>query len=179
MTQKLWIKNMGSCSYFKSCKVDQLYYFGPYCKGLGIGATCIVEATEYLSIMGYCESSGHCADGMGNTALHHEACKHVKNKVVTEEENELEDASSILAKCQTQYLREQYYQLKKICEDCYNLYKNHEIYILCMSQCFLRQKSLFLISCTKRLMMERNMVDKMVHKVEEKMIDKQTRLSAK
>ena len=163
------MKKMGTCSYLQSCKVDQMYYFGSYCKGLGIGATCYVETIEYFSIMGHCDSAGHCGDGMGNNAWNHKTCKHVENKVAAadfiEKENKLEDSSFNLANCQRLYAQEQYYQLKQICEDCYNLYKNHEIYILCMSQCFLKQNSLFLISCSKRLMVEKDMVNKMVHEI--------------
>ena len=139
----------------------------------------MVETMEYLSIMGHCDSAGHCGDGMGNHAWNHETCKRSKNAVAatdfTEEENRVDASSSILGKCQTLYLGEQYHQLKQICEDCYNLYRNHEIYILCMSQCFLKQKSLFLISCTKRLMMEKDMVDEVVAKIVYKMMDKKTR----
>ena len=71
---------------------------------------------EYLSIMGHCDSAGHCGDGMGNNAWNHKACKQVQNKEAAadfvEKENKLEDSSSILAKCQSLHLREKYYQLK-------------------------------------------------------------------
>ena len=56
-------------------------------------------------------------------------------------------------KCRGLHNPSVYQKLKIFCDDCYNLYKNHDAHILCLSACF---GSFYFISCVKSLMLEQD-----------------------
>ena len=162
INEKVLITRTGSCSFFSACKVNRVSYFGSYCDNSVRGSPCRVETEQFLTVEGTCSHGGHCHGHQGQLALHHESCKNKNKKDADEREEETKrtpakqlefSEKSMLAysKCKLLYKPSVYYRLKNICEDCYNLFKNHEVHILCTSECF---GSFFFLSCTKRLMLE-------------------------
>ena len=63
------------------------------------------------------------------------------------------------SECRGIYNPSVYTRLKKICTDCYNLFKEPEVYNYCMSGCF---DSSFFFTCTRTLMIEEDMVRELV-----------------
>ena len=63
------------------------------------------------------------------------------------------------SECRGIYNPSVYTRLKKICTDCYNLFKEPEVYNYCMSGCF---DSSFFFTCTTTLMIEEDMVRELV-----------------
>ena len=156
--------------------MGEVSYFGSFCDGLERGASCQVKTEQFLSVQGSCSPGGHCKGPLGKVALNHEACRKdtkkeaidVINKTIENDTTEkfkdpiekyIESTSSY-SKCRGLHNPSVYQKLKNICDDCYNLYKNHDVHILCMSDCF---GSFYFISCVKSLMLEQDRVDTMVN----------------
>ena len=66
------------------------------------------------------------------------------------------------AKCRGLYNPSAYQKLENICSDCYNLYKEPEVYTYCMSGCF---DSSYFLTCVKGLMIEEEMALELVKMV--------------
>ena len=82
ITSRRLITRKGTCSYFSTCKVGQVVYFGSFCDGLERGASCQVKIEQFLSVQGSCSPAGHCKGPLGKVALNHEACRHDTKKVL-------------------------------------------------------------------------------------------------
>ena len=66
------------------------------------------------------------------------------------------------SECRGLYNPSAYKKLELICTDCYNLFKESEVYTYCMSGCF---ASPFFLTCVRSLMMEEDMVKELVKMV--------------
>ena len=64
----------GTCSYFGSCQVSSVDYFGSSCVGIAAGCICMVKTEQYTAVQGTCSAGGHCRSLQGEVRLHHEAC---------------------------------------------------------------------------------------------------------
>ena len=175
ITSRRLITRKGNCSYFSTCKVGKVFYFGPFCDGVERGSSCQVKTKQLLSVQGSCSPAGHCKGPLGKVALNHESCRQdtkealdVKNEAMDNNTTEnlkdpiekYVDSTPSYSKCRGLHNPSVYQKLKNICNDCYNLYKNHDVHILCMSECF---GSIYFISCVKSLMMEQDRVERMVN----------------
>ena len=65
-------------------------------------------------------------------------------------------------RCQGLYNPPAFFTLSKICHDCYNLYMEHEVHSLCMSDCF---SSSYFFYCAKSLLKEEDKVLELVRSV--------------
>ena len=160
ITSRRLVTRNGTCSYFSTCKVGQVFYFGSFCDVLERGVSCKVKTEQFLSVQGSCSPAGHCKSPLGKVALNHESCRQdtkkaldVKNKNDNDTTEKLKDpiekyvdSTPSYYKCRGLHNPPVYQKLKNICDDCYNLYKNHDVHILCVSDCF---GSFYFISCVK------------------------------
>ena len=88
--------------------------------------------------------------------------KNITQPVITLEQEESNFPSISSSKCRGLYNPSAYQKLENICTDCYNLYKEPEVYTYCMSGCF---DSSYFLTCVKGLMMEEEMVVELVNMV--------------
>ena len=75
ITSTRLITRKGTCSYFSTCKVGKVFYFGSFCDGVERGASCKVKTKQLLSVQGSCSPAGHCKGPLGKVALNHESCR--------------------------------------------------------------------------------------------------------
>ena len=64
--------------------------------------------------------------------------------------------------CRGLYNPSAFKKLELICTDCYNLFKESEVYTYCMAGCF---ETPFFLTCVRSLMMEEDMVMELVKMV--------------
>ena len=178
--EKSLVTKTGSCSASGSCHIAQNDYYGSSCEWLEEGALCQVEMYQYADIDGWCSEGGHCKGPQGQVRFHHEACagrrgndhsNHEKIfKVKQFLRNANQDQNSTIARsnpksnsepseCRGLYNPSAYKKLELICTDCYNLFKESEVFNFCMSGCF---ESPFFMTCVRSLMMEEDMVMELV-----------------
>ena len=76
--------------------------------------------------------------------------------------NRFSTKKSLSAKCRGLYNPQAYYKLVNICRDCFNLFKEPEVYSLCMGGCF---DSQHFMHCAKILLVEGEKVKSLVNLV--------------
>ena len=183
----------GKCTLFGSCRIGQVSHYGSNCQSASHGSSCSVESSTNTIVEGVCSPGGHCQGDDGHIRLHHEACNikskikdrtkvdRVKNFIRSNMSSKLRspvDLESLdtnnlnqtqpnqtISQCRGLYNPPAFKKLENICTDCYNLYKEAEVFTFCMSNCF---DSNYFLSCVKSLMLEEDMVQGLVKMVGKK-----------
>lgn len=188
ITEKSIVKLTGVCSATGSCHTERGSFYGSSCQWeqRKEGSICHIEKELLNEQRGICSPGGHCKGENGALRLHHEACT---SKRGIEDTDRLASVKMFLRKqtrpkqslldqihknkteimetkmpqeCRGLYNPSAYKRLELICSDCYNLFKETEIYSFCMTGCF---DSPVFFTCVRRLMLEEDMVMELVRMV--------------
>ena len=180
----------GVCTFYHACKVGHSVFYKSDCKYKSNHeeGECTVVSKGYITLTGVCMPEGHCRDirhpcqdkecNDGHNKYKHEACpkkeyntklpaKHLKtqdSKVEeTDSESDLkEEFPNKLTHCRGLYNPVVFTSLTRMCRDCYNMYREVEVYNLCTSNCF---SSKTFLSCTRSLLIQEDKARSMVDRI--------------
>ena len=165
----------GKCTFYHACKAGREVFFESDCKHRTENqeGSCEVVRKEFVTIRGTCMAGGYCRDinyPCEDTDCHdahnqynHEACvqrnerpkienMELKIEDPRKESSELKDeVPAALNKCKGIYNPKVFTRLLRMCTDCYNMYREVEVYTECTSNCFTSQTFL---GCAKSLLIK-------------------------
>ena len=152
----------GKCTFYHACKAGREVFFESDCKYRTENqeGSCEVVRKEFVTIQGMCMTGGYCRDinhPCENADCHdthnqynHEACvqrderRQIENMELKIEDPRKEslmlkakdEVPDTLNKCKGIYNPKLFTRLSRMCTDCYNMYREVEVYTECTSNCF-------------------------------------------